>query len=286
MSIKLICTDVDGTLLNKQRELDVRTIKAVAQLDPQIRFVLASSRMPKALFHLQNTLNISRMPLICYNGALVLNSGLGFDSEKVISSVTISSENVKVMMKLADQHKIHISIYQNNIWLASAIDFYAQREINNTRAEPDGLFNDFAAEELQNFIQNGAHKLMLMGEPQLLDLIEADIRKNLHVAVWRSKDIYLEITPFTNKNEGLELLLESFPTNTKVNLEEVMAFGDGYNDLEMLQKTGVGVAVGNAVAELKQIAAAVTKPNIEHGVAEFLEDYFHLQKPDDTVFTD
>ncbi|RYE28975.1 MAG: HAD family phosphatase [Sphingobacteriaceae bacterium] len=277
MSIKLICTDVDGTLLNKQREVDERTIKTVAKLNPEIRFVLASSRMPKALYHLQNTLNISKMPLVCYNGALILSSGDNFDLQKIISSVLISAEKVKAIMALAEQHQIHLSLYQNNTWLASAIDFYAQREINNTRVEPDGLLKDFSAEELQNFIQNGAHKIMLMGEPKLLDLIEANVRKNLQVAVWRSKDIYLEITPFTNKNEGLQVLLNSFPENSKVALNEVMAFGDGYNDLEMLQNAGIGVAVGNAVPELKQAAFAVTKPNIEHGVACYLEEYFDLE---------
>lgn len=277
MSIKLICTDVDGTLLNKQREVDMRTIKAVSQLDPEIRFVLASSRMPKAMYHLQNTLNISQMPMICYNGALVLTLGNEFDPQKIISSVLISAEKVKAIMELANQHKVHISLYQNNTWLASAIDFYAQREINNTRVEPDGLFNNFSAEEMQNFIENGAHKLMLMGEPELLDLIEANVRKSLQVAVWRSKDIYLEITPFTNKNEGLQVLLNSLPENSKVKPNEVMAFGDGYNDLEMLQNAGIGVAVDNAVPELKQAAFAVTKSNIEHGVACYLEEYFGLE---------
>ncbi|WP_419803455.1 HAD family hydrolase [Mucilaginibacter sp.] len=275
MGIKLICTDVDGTLLNKQREVDNYTLKVVGKLDPEIRFVLASSRMPKALYHLQNTLNISRMPLICYNGALILTSGNGFDPQKIISSVTISAENINAIMNLANQHQVHISLYQNNTWLVSETDFYAQREINNTRVKPDGLLSGFSAEELQNFIQNGAHKIMLMGEPKLLDLIEANVRRNLKVAVWRSKDIYLEITPFTNKNEGLQVLLNSFPENAKVNLGEVMAFGDGYNDLEMVTNAGIGVAVGNAVPELKQAAFAVTKPNIEHGVACYLEGYFH-----------
>ncbi|MGI4751745.1 MAG: Cof-type HAD-IIB family hydrolase [Janthinobacterium lividum] len=286
MSIKLICTDVDGTLLNKQREVDQHTIKTVAQLDPGIRFVLASSRMPKALYHIQNTLQISQMPLICYNGALILSSGIEFDQKKVISSIMISAENVKTMMDLATQHQVHISIYQNNTWLASAIDFFAQREINNTRVEPDGLICDFSAEQLQEFIAEGAHKIMLMGQPELLDVIEANLRANLNVAVWRSKDIYLEVTPFTNKSEGLQLLMQSFPAANSVKPEETMAFGDGYNDIELLTYAGVGVAVGNAVSPLKEVAFAVTKPNIEHGVAYFLEDYFQQQQSGDAVFND
>ncbi len=275
MSIKLICTDVDGTLLNKQREVDERTIKAVAQLGPNIFFVLASSRMPKALFHIQQTLNISPMPLICYNGALVLSSGVDFDPQKIISSITISAENVLTIMELAHLQNIHISIYQNNIWLASAIDFYAQREINNTRVEPDGLISGFSAEELHHFMANGAHKIMLMGKPELLDVIEENLRANLKVAVWRSKDIYLEITPFTNKNKGLDLLLNSFLDNEIITNQEVMAFGDGYNDMELLQNAQIGVAVENAVPELKQVAFAVTKSNIEHGVAIFLNEFFN-----------
>ncbi len=274
MSIKLICTDVDGTLLNKQREVDERTIKAVAQLGPNICFVLASSRMPKALFHIQKTLNISTMPLICYNAALVLADGIAFDPQKIISSITISAENVLAIMDLARLQNVHISIYQNNTWLASTIDFYAQREINNTRAEPDGLISDFSVEKLHDFIANGAHKIMLMGNPELLDAIEENLRANLEVAVWRSKDIYLEITPFTNKSEGLDFLLNSFSDNETITNEEVMAFGDGYNDMKLLQNAGIGVAVGNAVPELKQVAFAVTKSNIEHGVAIYLEEYF------------
>lgn len=274
MSIKLICTDVDGTLLNRQREVDERTIKAVVQLDPNIRFVLASSRMPKALFHIQKTLNISMMPLICYNGALVLSDGTNFNPQKIISSITISAKNVLAIMDLARLQNVHISIYQNNTWLASEIDFYAQREINNTRAEPDGLISDFSVEKLHDFIADGAHKIMLMGKPELLDVIEENLRANLEVAVWRSKDIYLEITPFTNKSEGLDFLLNSFSVDGILTNQEVMAFGDGYNDIELLQKARIGVAVGNAVPELKQVAFAVTKPNIEHGVAVYLEEYF------------
>lgn len=274
MSIKLICTDVDGTLLNRQREVDERTIKAVAQLGPNILFVLASSRMPKALFHIQKTLNISQMPLICYNGALVLSDGITFDPQKIVSSVTISTENVKNIMESARLQNIHISIYQNNIWLASAIDFYAQREINNTRVEPDGLISGFSAEELHHFMANGAHKIMLMGKPELLDVIVENLRANLEVAVWRSKDIYLEITPFTSKSEGLDLILNSLSDNEILTNQKVMAFGDGYNDMELLQNAKIGVAVGNAVPELKQVAFAVTKSNIEHGVAVYLEEYF------------
>jgi len=274
--VKLICTDVDGTLLNKQREIDEYTIKVFAQLNKNIQVVLASSRMPKALWHLQKTLSIEQMPLICYNGALMLSSGETFDSEKALFSVTIPGKNVHEIINQAKINQVHISIYQNNAWLASEMDFYAQREINNTRVHPDGLLTDFSDEELNSFIENGAHKIMLMGKPELIDLIEKSLRTSPDVSVWRSKDIYLEITPSTNKSEGLAVLLKKLSNYADITLDEVMAFGDNYNDKELIQNVKYGIAVGNSVQEIKEIAYAVTKPNTEHGVAYYLNTFFDL----------
>ncbi|MEX8546701.1 MAG: Cof-type HAD-IIB family hydrolase [Mucilaginibacter sp.] len=275
--VKLICTDIDGTLLNKERTVDERTIQVFKQLDENIPIVLASSRMPKALWHIQQSLNIENQPLICYNGALTLSSGAAFDPEKVISSVTISGENVQEMLKTAQFHNLHISIFQNNTWLASAIDFYAEREINNTRVRPDGLLTDFSAEALAAFIANGAHKVMVMGKPELINLIEETLRTETELAIWRSKDIYLEITPHTNKSQGLTIILNQLPQFAGIKWENVMAFGDGHNDFELLKEAKFGVAVGNGVQQIKDVAYAISKTNIEHGVAEYVAGFFGLK---------
>lgn len=272
--VKLICTDVDGTLLNKQRQVDDFTIEVFAQLDKSIRIILASSRMPKALWHIQKSLNIEHMPLICYNGALVLASGSTFDLEKVIASITIPAKIVLDLIGLASLHSVHISIFYNNTWLASKIDFYAQREINNTQVRPDGLLSDFSAEELNTFIAQGAHKIMLMGNPELLDIIEKSLITNTEVSIWRSKDIYLEITPPTNKSDGLAALLK-MPEYADITLQDSMAFGDGYNDLELISNVKFGVAVANGVPAIQEIAYAITKSNIENGVAYYLDASFN-----------
>jgi Cof subfamily protein (haloacid dehalogenase superfamily) len=272
--VKLICTDIDGTLLNKDRVIDDFTIKVFNQLDKSIQVILASSRMPKALWHLQKTLNIEHMPLISYNGGLILSSGITFDPGKVISSITIPGEDVNHIINLAQTQKLHISIYQDNTWLASAIDFYAEREIKNTRVNPDGLLSDFSETELNTFLQKGAHKIMLMGKPDLIDVMEESLRTHPTITVWRSKDIYLEITPHTNKSEGLATLLNKFPAYTDISAENIMSFGDNYNDLELIKDVKFGIAVGNSVETVKNAAYAVTKSNIEHGVADYIDKFF------------
>jgi Cof subfamily protein (haloacid dehalogenase superfamily) len=276
--VKLICTDIDGTLLNKEREVDAYTIKVFGKLDKSIKVVLASSRMPKALFHIQQKLDIEAMPLICYNGALVLSSGGSFDLAKVLSSITIPVEQVKAMMDLAQASDVHVSIFQNNTWLISALDFYAQREINNTRVRPDGLLTDLSAEALNAFLENGAHKVMLMGQPELLDNIEKKMRDTAETAVLRSKDILLELTPKTDKSEGLEVLISKLPEFVDIKRENRMSFGDNYNDMELIKDAKYGIAVGNSVQALKDVAYAVTKPNKEHGVAFYVEQFFEQQE--------
>jgi Cof subfamily protein (haloacid dehalogenase superfamily) len=273
--VKLICTDIDGTLLNKDRAIDDFTIKVFGGLDKSIQIILASSRMPKALWHLQKTLNIEHMPLISYNGGLILSSGEIFDAEKVISSITIPGEAVYDIISLAQSQNLHISIYQNNTWLASAIDFYAEREIKNTRVSPDGLLSDLSEQEFHAFIENGAHKIMLMGKPDLIDVVEERLSTHPAIAVWRSKDIYLEITPHTNKSEGLTTLLKNVPDYAEITSENIMSFGDNYNDLELIKNAKFGIAVGNSVQTVKNAAYAVTKSNIEHGVADYLDKFFN-----------
>ena len=83
MQTKLICSDIDGTLLNKDRELSEKSIEVIKDLSP-IPFILISSRMPQAMQHLQQELDITHLPLICYNGGLII------DGDDVIHSTEIS----------------------------------------------------------------------------------------------------------------------------------------------------------------------------------------------------
>ena len=72
MTYQAICTDIDGTLLNKERQLSAKTIQVIRSLGKNFPVILASSRMPSAMRHLQAELDIEHHPLIAYNGGYVL----------------------------------------------------------------------------------------------------------------------------------------------------------------------------------------------------------------------
>ncbi len=264
MKPKLICSDIDGTLLNKSRELSQRTISAIKNIAP-IPFILISSRMPKAMVHLQNELDIAHLSMIAYNGALIL------DQNKIIDSIEIKIDEIKRIVSFCANTNLHISLYHKDEWYVPELDHWAQREQNNTKVNP-------IVQELVTTIRKwqiekkGAHKIMIMGDEKEINQLEKQISTELKSSIiaYRSKPTYLEIASKSiSKKTAIQTLIENkFPI---IKFSEVWAFGDNYNDIDMLKAVGKGIAVSNAKKEVLDIADEITKSNIEDGVAKFLE---------------
>ena len=271
MSYKIIFTDIDGTLLNKDRQLSALTKEVFQQLQKELPFVLISSRMPQAMEHLQEELGISHQPLICYNGAQVILEG------QTVISKEIPWEIVATLNRFNEDISCHISLYNDRDWYVPQMDHWAKREENNTRVTPVVRPLEEVLQEWKTS-KKGAHKIMCMGEADKIDALENYLlekyRDQLHL--YRSKPTYLEITNSdVSKLTAIEFLLSS---HFDLSLEETIAFGDNYNDYEMLKAAGMGIAVGNAQPEILQIARKVTLHNTEDGVAKSLQELFDLDR--------
>ncbi len=154
------------------------------------------------------------------------------------------------------------------------MDYWAKREANNTKVIPT-IQN--IETTLHNWKQQnkGAHKIMIMGDEIEINNLVNFLEKNYKEEVigYRSKNTYLEIAHKSiNKKTAIETLINSY--YPKLNLENVLAFGDDYNDVEMLKTVGIGVAVQNSKDEVISIANEITLTNIEDGVALYLENKF------------
>ncbi|SMG30551.1 hypothetical protein SAMN05661096_01987 [Marivirga sericea] len=266
---KAICTDIDGTLLNPQRELSKRTIDIIKSIKDDTSIILASSRMPSAMRHLQETLDITDQPLICYNGGYIISQK---DGIQVLDSVKIPFSTCEFIAQWSHHSKLHAGFYLEDDWFAPSEDQWTKREVNNTKVQAS-IFSGLELIESWKSQELGAHKIMCMGEPQLIDSLIAELKSmNSPLHLYRSKDTYLEIAPLEiSKASALKHLLQA---ELKINMKEVIAFGDNFNDIEMLKAVGCGVAVGNAKEEVKQIANEITLPGKEDGVAATLEKYF------------
>lgn len=269
MSYKIIFTDIDGTLLNQDRELSELTINVFQQLQKEVPVVLISSRMPQAMQHLQEQLQISHQPLICYNGGLVLVEG------KVVSSTEIPYPILEALIHYNESLNCHLSLYHNEDWYVPEMDFWALREENNTRVHPTVASS---REVLKRWKQENksAHKIMAMGEEAHIDAIVEYLEENYgeHLHLYRSKPTYLEIAnKEVSKLTAINILLRDV---FRLDLKEAIAFGDNYNDFEMLQAVGMGIAVGNAKPEILEIAKEITFHGKEDGVARSLQKLFNL----------
>lgn len=271
MKFSAICTDIDGTLLDGKRQLSTRTISCIQQLQ-SIPVILASSRMPSAMRHLQQELGILSHPLICYNGGYVLHYTTGTEPV-VYDSVFIPADICGEIVTLSKGTEIHVSLYYRDEWFAPTRDQWTIREetitkVISTIMHPDDVIENWKREG------KGGHKVMCMGPPAEIDVMANELSRrfpdDLHV--YRSRDTYLEIAPrIISKGTALKMILEK---GYNLTIDKTIAFGDNYNDIHMLE-LAYGVAVENAREEVKAVAKEITSRSVEDGVAITIEKYFH-----------
>ncbi|MCF4100991.1 Cof-type HAD-IIB family hydrolase [Gillisia sp. M10.2A] len=267
MDYKIVFSDIDGTLLNSHRKLSPSTISEIKKLKNKVPFILISARMPAAMQHLQKELDLEHHPIICYNGGLILHE------QKVLSSTEIPIEIMAELIEWNNKLNCHLSFYNRNEWYVPTMDKWALREENNTKVTPTIKSNKEVIKTWKP-TNKGAHKIMAMGEEdhieQIYNFLYANFKNNLHL--YRSKSTYLEIAPKSiSKLTAIETLINS---HFNYSLEETVAFGDNYNDVEMLKNVGYGIAVGNAREEAKEVAKLVVALNTEDGVAKSLNEIF------------
>ncbi len=265
MNYKILCADLDGTLLSTKSDVSAFTISEIRRIKPTTKIILVSARMPIAMRYIQRDLGIENEPMICYNGALIL------DKNKEVYSTYINIEKIALLHQLSTNYDIKLGLYYKDEWYVAESSVRVKKEIHHTKANPiyqktSVTLNDWHKRNI------GAHKIMLMGslDTIILPILRAEFDSVMNI--YRSNDTLIEVTPKAiSKLSAIETLLNGNDT-----LNDVIAFGDNYNDDGMLRHAGYGVAVGNAREEIKAIADHITLKNTENGVAHFLNLHFKI----------
>ncbi|NDL67129.1 Cof-type HAD-IIB family hydrolase [Anaerotalea alkaliphila] len=262
---KLVCLDIDGTLLDATERLTTPTVEAVRKVAARgIPVVPVTARPPQGVGFLLEELGIQG-PMACYNGAQVL------EGEEVLVDRTIPLDVAREIWERVRGEGVSVNLYHGRDWMASGEDEWTGQEGRIVRSRPQVAPME---EVFDRWERTGTspNKILCMGEPEVVlrlwkDL-EPDYRDRLQIHP--SKPEYLEIMPReASKRSAVEFLCRRLG----ISMQEVLAIGDNFNDLDMLTHAGMGVAMGNAPEEVKRQAGDVTASNSMDGVARALEKH-------------
>lgn len=261
---KAVFSDIDGTLLNTSHQVTDATKQKIQELEKEgIPFVLVSARMPKGMTGIRDEIGV-HAPMVCYSGALVVD-----ENGKAMSGVTLKKEETQELcMYIREKEpQISLNLYYEDAWMVEdRKEAWVKGEMDITKIEAEEI--PFTKESFFRPV----HKLLCMGNAEDIERLEKNlVEKFPEIRIYKSKDTYLEVMPMkASKSAAIRSLEEKF----SVKREEIVAFGDGHNDIDMLRYAGLGVAMGNASEEVKAAGDIVTKINDEEGLLHILNQIF------------
>ncbi|UHA72094.1 Cof-type HAD-IIB family hydrolase [Paenibacillus sp. 481] len=260
---KLIAIDIDDTLITDDKIVTEGTKHALEQAIAQgVTVTLATGRMYASAHKiaLQTGLNV---PLITYQGSLIKNVLDGH----VLYECAVPHDAALRLLQYCKEHNIHLQLYINDHLFAheenqKLIDYCTLNNNIPYTIEPD----------LDRLLASPSTKMLMIDEPETLDRIAPELRALLgpDVHITKSKPNFLEVTHRDGtKGNALRFLADHFGCK----LEETIGIGDSWNDHELIETAGLGVAMENAVDSLKAIADYITLSNNDEGVRHAIEKF-------------
>lgn len=269
MDYNIIVLDLDGTLTNRDKIITPRTREALMKIqDMGKTVVLASGRPTHGVMPLAKELELERYGgyILSFNGGMIVNCRTG---ETVFSSQLPAGINKKII-GLAEEHRVDIMTYEGDKIIASNASYqYIALESRVCHMEVKEISD---LEEMKEYVSFPVPKFILTDDGDYLVTIEPKVKAAMgrDFSVYRSDPYYLEVLPKgIDKAKSLERFLEV----TGRRREELIACGDGYNDLTMIRFAGLGVAMENGVLPVRQAADYITLSNNDDGVAHVVEKF-------------
>ena len=254
----LIALDMDGTLLDDEKKISEDNKKAIMEAKNKGCYVVLSTGRPKAGIISYNeslkTGNINEY-LIVFNGALVID----YNTDEIISETLLENEDFKYLYNLSLELNVNIHAFdQNQNLITPKNSKYTEVEASLNHIETHIV--DF------NKVTDKMIKVMFIDEPEILDEAIKKLPQEIYdrYTVVKSAPFFLE---FLNKKVDKGNAVLALGEYLNIKQEEIICMGDAGNDLGMVLKAGLGIAMENAFPEVKKAAKFITKSNNESGVA-------------------
>jgi Cof subfamily protein (haloacid dehalogenase superfamily) len=261
--IRLVAIDLDGTLLNDKKEISGQTAAALHSLPASgVKVIIASARPPRSVRQIYRQLRLDTWQ-INYNGALIWDE----PASRAVFHQPMSGALARAIIDLARD--------QDDAFLASCeiLDkWFTDRIEKNHTTETSRLFQPDVIAPLDQFCNQPVTKVLLHGNPKAIDQLELTLARDFagKITIVRTEPQLLQIT---YKNVSKAAALKMIARHYNVPLEQIMAIGDAPNDLEMLELSGVAVAMDNAHPSIRRAAHWIAPSNNDHGVHAALVKY-------------
>ncbi|WP_372632657.1 Cof-type HAD-IIB family hydrolase [Cohnella sp.] len=258
MNYRLIALDVDGTLLNDDHELTPRVRQAVREAAEQgTEIVICTGRGSTSALGVLKELGLQGT-MITHNGASVVDS----ETREVIHDTAITHERARRYMDFFKGRGIHFD-------LNTAFDLFVEDLNDDAAAMYDNLLAQPIRSSFAESLPERLVKMSVYAPKEVLDEVELEWKSWTHeLQTIRSGDYFIDVQhPNASKGQALRWLAEQ----RGIPRESVLAMGNYFNDMEMLEFAGWGVAMDNSPDEVKAAADEVTVSNNEDGVAVVLE---------------
>ena len=267
---KLVATDMDGTLLNSHGELSEENIKALRQaIDKGVKIVFTTGRGIRAITKFINALGFNER-----EEYVITNNGVSLYNSKTLECLKVNAlkgQDLKFLCELGLEFgaKIHVYDYPSEGCVILEENEFAAFERKHI-GMPVFIEPDFCLNIIKDNRQ--AFKVLYLGSEELLDDIQNKIPKYIYekFAVVRSLPIVLEIF---NKDCNKGNAVRDLGKMLNISKDEIIAIGDQQNDFEMIKFAGMGVAMGNAIGILKEVANYITDTNDNNGVAKVINKF-------------
>ena len=259
MNYRLIAADIDGTLLDSDGRITGPVKEAIKMVVKKgIVFTISTGRPIQGVKFIVEQLDID-IPLITHNGAAVLKGKSG----EILYQQTMTPSSVKNIYQLGMEKNTMVIIWANNKLYVSEVNHKTRGYSGISGVEP------LPVDNICRIIQEGVTKMIWYDDIETIDRLKEELEHyiapdtNYHT----SRPYFLE---FVHSKASKAIAMDKLGQHYSISSDEMIAVGDGYNDLSMIEYAGLGVAMGNAPEGIKEKADYVTLTNDEDGLAHVI----------------
>jgi len=271
--IKLVASDLDGTLIDQNNNIYENNFKAIEALNKSKKdFVICTGK----------TYNIMKDSCLKLNASFGIfgngNQIIDLRNGKEIYKKLLDAHELSKCLDIAKKHNLHVHAYSDGEIISEELLYM---DLRNYKLKESKYHNNELTfkivKDIKNYILSNNIQIckLIISSPSSLDKVKSEILNDLELSVTtiskRGKYMdtvinkeyeYLDIAPLNiSKNNALQILGDYL----NVDKSEILAIGDNLNDLEMIRESGVGVAVANAYDEIKQVAKYTTINPVDKG---------------------